>query len=320
MKISAFLFLFFLPCLLYAQRIDTTQDRFLNISYDNDFFSGSDRYYTQGIRIEIISPSIKKSPLSKLLISLPSSNKKYYGMAIEQDGFTPFSIRKNFIQYGERPYCGSVFLSSNLISLSIKKKLRLTTQLDLGMIGPIAKGEQEQKAIHKAIHGLEPLGWQYQIQNDLILNYKLALEKMMIQKKYVDLLATSEVRIGTMYDDAGIGSLIRIGLKQNYLEHLGLTKKYHSTKFIDKFQLYVFAKGSIKTVLYNATLQGGVFNRNNVYTLSSSDIKHIVATGYLGSILSFGRVKIEYTKAFLSPEFDQGLSHKWGHCNLSICF
>jgi len=320
MKFTALLLTVMLSFQMQAQQSILNPDRYLNLNYDNDFFSGTDRYYTQGIKIELIAGIAKKIPSSKILLRLPGTTMNYYGLALEQDGFTPRSIRKDSIQYGERPYCGSFFLSNNLISMNKEMKIRLNTQIDLGMIGPAAKGEEEQTAIHKAIGGLEPLGWQYQVKNDLILNYRTGVEKGLFSNSYFDLMAISEAKVGTMYDDLSGGIFLRLGLKHDYFANLGTSRTYLSKRFADRMQCYVFAKGIAKAVLYNATLQGGLFSKNDPYTLPASAIKRGVALAYTGAVLSFGRVKLEYTKAFLSPEFTKGLSHKWGHCNLSICF
>jgi lipid A 3-O-deacylase len=59
-----FVFLFLLSVSVFqAQKADSLkQDHYFRLNYDNDFFSATDRYYTQGILAELILPGIKKSP------------------------------------------------------------------------------------------------------------------------------------------------------------------------------------------------------------------------------------------------------------------
>jgi len=63
-------------------------DRSFRFSYENDFFSASDRDYTQGVYIEVIHPSLKKFPLSKLTWK-SSAFRRNFGLALETNGYTP---------------------------------------------------------------------------------------------------------------------------------------------------------------------------------------------------------------------------------------
>ncbi|MDQ3047885.1 MAG: lipid A deacylase LpxR family protein [Bacteroidota bacterium] len=298
------------------QKNQFPSDRYFRFNYDNDFFSATDRYYTQGIYIDLVMPVIRHSPFSKVLIRLNKKADNYYGITLRQDGFTPRSIRYDSLVIGERPYASLFFVTHTLASVNQEKMLKLCTSLDLGVMGPDAKGEEEQKAIHKALDNIQPLGWENQIANDYVINYNARIEKGLIQKTYFDFSLSGEGRLGSMYTDLAAGGLLRVGFLQPYFANLGLTKQ----KDQRKFQCYVFAKGNIKAVGYNATLQGGVFNRNSIHTLPAKDITRVVATGYLGFVVAYKRLSLEYTKAYISPEFRNGLFHGWGHCVIAVCF
>ena len=69
-----------------AQIIDPTvtfktihHKSYLRFYYDNDFFTKTDYYYTQGITVEYVHPSLRKNPVTKILplasvvIELPAS-------------------------------------------------------------------------------------------------------------------------------------------------------------------------------------------------------------------------------------------------------
>jgi lipid A 3-O-deacylase len=290
-------------------------ERYFKLNYDNDFFSATDRYYTQGIYMELIVPCIKKSPLSKLLISLDKKAINYYGLIAEQDVFTPRSIRHNEIYRTERPYSGVFMLSHTLVSIHTEKKQRLNTRIDIGIIGPEAMGKQEQKGIHHALKNIQPLGWEYQIARDYIINYDFKFEQGLITKHAFECIGYTAARVGTLYDDIGAGLLLRSGFMPSYFESLGLSKNKST-----HFQAYLFSKGEVKAVGYNATLQGGMFNKNSVYTLASTDLNRVVATAYVGLVLAYKRVSLEYTKAYLSKEFKAGLPHGWGHITISLSF
>src|SRR5580658_4085974 len=88
------------PLAAGAQAIDNTlaykninSDKYFRINYENDFFSGTDEYYTQGIHLELVAPWVKKFPLSKLLIH-PHYDYIRYGLGLEHEGYTPTDFSK----------------------------------------------------------------------------------------------------------------------------------------------------------------------------------------------------------------------------------
>lgn len=304
-----------LECYGQGDTVPKKPENYFRYSYDNDFFSSTDRYYTQGIRFELILNSLKYNPLSYLLIKINKKVKNYNGLAFERLGFTPRSIRVDSIYRGERPFAAVSFLSSFLISLDNGKQQKLFSQIDLGVIGPSSFGEEEQKYIHRKLNNIQPLGWEHQIANDVIVNYTLQYEKGLIMKRYIEMIGTTEARIGTLYDDACIGGFFRLGRMHNYFLNPGTT----TFPGYKKFQFYGFLRGKIKVVGYNATMQGGIFSKS-INTISSNNIERVVASGSFGVVIAYKRVSLEYTKWYISPEFRHGLSHGWGHCNISVCF
>lgn len=298
-------------------------DRYYRHNYENDFFVASDRYYTQGVYLEFFLPVLKKTLLAKTLIALPVRCSrvgkpilKYYGMSLERQGFTPKSIRHEGIFYGERPFAAVAYFTHQLISLDPDRTLKLTTRICTGFMGPNLRGAQEQKGIHYALGNIQPLGWENQIENDYVLNYDLFLEKGLLSTKHFEITGIVEARAGTLYDDFSLGSMIRIGWMQPYFNNLGTTRK----KDARKFQCYLYAKGKIKAVAYNATMQGGVINRNSIYTIPADDIERFVGLAYYGIVLSYKRVSLEFSQAIVSPEFKNGLVHEWGRIGINVCF
>src|SRR5450432_2882848 len=172
------LLLFLLPVASFAQAIDNAvafrnihSDRYFRIYYENDFFMGTDRDYTQGIYIEKVNPYFRKFFLSRLLWH-PRNSELQYGLGVEQDVYTPDHLDVSGILYGDRPYAASLFLKTFLTATDAEHRQRVSTSLSTGLIGPDAGGEGMQKAIHHWINYITPLGWHNQIRNDLVLNYQ----------------------------------------------------------------------------------------------------------------------------------------------------
>ena len=296
-------------------------ENYFSLRYDNDFFSATDRYYTQGIVLSFIHPVVRYSPFSYSHIKLNKKNAlNYYGFHAEQDVFTPRSIRykSGAVYYGERPFTAVFFISHSLTSINTSKKLLLRTQLDLGILGPEAKGEEEQKGIHKALDNIEPQGWANQLSTDYIVNYNVRAERGILNKKHAEFIVALTARLGTLYTDAGMGFIFRIGIFSPYFNNLGLEKNAALRK--NDFKLYAVAKANGRLAGYNATLQGGLTNRGNTYELPDNAISRAVADLSAGIVVAYKRVSLEYTKVYITPEFKTGLDHGWGKCVITLCF
>ena len=293
----------------------TTQlENYIRFNYENDFFTATDRYYTQGIQLTVVHPFIKYSPLSKTLIRLKNATSNYYGATLEQNCFTPVSIRHEEIFYNERPFTGTFSLAHQLTSLNYNKQIALKTQLEIGGIGKCARCEDEQKAIHRALVNIQPQGWEYQLSNDIILNYKIGVEKGIINTNYFQTIAQTSVRLGSLYSDVSAGLNVRVGLFTNYFKNLGLQKNYINASKLSKYKIYVVVKSNAKAVAYNATLQGGAFNNNNVYTLNANQITRVVYDASAYIVLAYKHFSVEYGYAYTTKEFENGVDHGWGKC------
>jgi lipid A 3-O-deacylase len=317
---------FFMLSFVAQSQADSTQlpDRYYRHNYDNDFFLATDRYYTQGVYLEFIFPAFKKLLLSHALITLRPKGSiagsrviNYYGISTERQGFTPTSIRHfGKPDVGERPYAAIVYLTHSLVSIDPIRKLRLTSRLNLGLMGPNLFGEEEQVAIHTKLGNILPLGWEYQIENDYVLNYDVYLEKGIVDTKCFTLTGFTELRAGTLYDDVSLGAMMRIGFMQKYFSNLGITRQ----KQAQKFQCYLFVKGKVKAVGYNASMQGGLINQNSSYVLSASDVERVVGIGYYGMVIAYKRIGLEYSFASITKEYKKGKNHAWGRIGINVCF
>ena len=308
---------------LFSQTSDTSvivkkRESYVRLRYDNDFFSATDRYYTQGVQLSFVLPIIKYSPVSYALIRLNKKALNYYGLNFEQDCFTPRSIRYDTLNYLERPFAAVFFVSHILNSLNPEKKIALQTQIDLGVMGPCARCEDEQKAIHRALVNIQPLGWENQINTSYIINYNAKFEQGLFNKKNREIIGQSTVRVGTLYTDASVGLTGRMGFFSPYFSNLGMDKYYVHRK--SNLQFYGILKFNAKVVAYNATLQGGMFNDNSIYTVSDSRITRGIIDGMAGFVFTYKHISLEFSKFYVSPEFKEGLHHRWGRCLISVCF
>jgi len=278
-------------------------DRYFRIGYDNDFFTGTDEYYTQGISMETVSPTLKYNPLSWVLIH-PKDAHNRYGITVEHEGYTPRSIGDEQILYDNHPYAAVLMLKSFAISDKPENGQRFYTSLSTGVIGPAAGGKEMQMAIHKALAILQPGGWQNQIHNDVVLNYELIYEHRLWGTAHtLEIDANAGARAGTFSDRASIGLSMMTGYFNSPLNDNNDNKAFH---------LYLFEAPTIHGVVYDATLQGGMFNRSSPYTIGSQDITRLVFENKTGVVLTFKGLYAQYYVGYQSKTFNNGLTHFWG--------
>lgn len=308
----ACLFLLFLSVAVHAQRLDQTAsyrqmagNKYVRFHYDNDFVGKTDYYYTQGYSVEVVAPALKNNPLILLLPKLSDANARY-GLAFEHYGFTPTSIKSDVILYNDRPFAGAIMLKSFRSSVDTVKKLRLSAVLSLGAIGPAAFAGKMQTRIHEWTGDQVPKGWQYQIRNDFIVNYELNFEKRIYNYANVfELNTNSQLRIGTLSDKLQAGLTVRLGKMQSSFDQ----QNSHVRK---NFQVFVYAQPLVSLIGFDATLQGGIFQKYNPYTISESDITRVVMQNNFGLVLHYRRIYLEYYQSLLTREFRSGRDHRWG--------
>ncbi len=293
-------------------------ESYFSFQYDNDFFSATDRYYTQGIKLSLINPIVSYSPLSYALFGLKQPTKKYYGLTFSSDCFTPKTIRYDTLNYLERPYAALLYVSHSLSTINQQKKIAVHTQLDLGVIGPCASCEQMQKGIHKALDNIQPLGWENQLQTDYIINYRAVFEKGIFNKKNREVILMLPVKIGSLYTDAGLGLTARMGFFSPYFSNLGMDKYRVYRK--RNFQFYGIARANAKFVAYNASMQGGLYYNKNNYEIDASRINRVVVEAMAGFVLNYKSIRLEYSKLYVTKEFKEGIEHGWGKCLISVGF
>lgn len=272
------------------------------MQYENDYFTATDYYYTQGIQLEYIHPALKKILLPRIKFSSFHGNRQY-GIAINHFGFTPTNIRIKEAIENDQPYAGFIALKSFQIITDSLRGMRLVTGINLGAMGPIAGGNQMQTEIHRATMNALPLGWHNQIHNDLILNFEIQLEKQLLNSRAFSLGAIGKAEVGTLSNQLKSGINFKVG-------KLNLGKKH--------FQLYAFGQITGSLVAYDASLQGGIINRTSPYILSSNEIAHTTAQFNYGTVFSYKRIYLEYHQTRITKSFNNSRPHAWGGISIGV--
>lgn len=300
----------------YAQDINNAvsyrnmqYDHYFRHTYENDFFTQTDKYYTQGINMEAVSPVLSKLPIRYLLLQ-PENSKVQYGLALQSNVYTPTSITDTRIRYVDRPYAAALMLQPFTISTNTERKERITTMLSLGVTGQIAGGQWMQETIHRNLDNVMPEGWKYQVANDAVINYRLFYEKRLLHiNNVLAVNATALADAGTLSTKAGIGLNIMLGYFQSP----------YSGEHNRKFAVYLYTHAQGYAIGYDAMLEGGLLT-NSIYTINGSNVERFTADNRAGIVLRYGGVYIEYFQANITRRFAGGNPHAWGGVILGVGF
>ncbi len=265
--------------------------------YENDFFAATDRFYTQGIYLEFMSPSLNRSFLRKLVYT-PSQQSVNVGVAYGDEGYTGRDLKRSDIIPGDHPWAGTKQLNVFAVAADTVQHRRISSQLTVGLIGQGAAGREIQTFIHERTGNTIPQGWGNQIRNDVIVNYALGVEqRLFARSSAIELWSGAQARAGTFQTSLSLSSTLMVGKMERW---------------------FVYAAPTLRAVGYDATLQGGVFNRSSPYTIKAGDMRRLVFGQRYGVVYRGQRVSLEFFRARNSAEFAGGSAHATGGVSIGV--
>lgn len=319
----------------YAQAIAPTKDASdwqMLLQLDNDLFAGSDRGYTNGVRIgfiqEIPFESSEGQRMNSRLreasgklqgrlqsLRIPQDAKLRFtkGLGITQLMFTPNDPSALSAPQGERPYAGWLGLE---YSLHVKED-RIVNSLtfSLGTTGETSLAQPAQEWVHENISN-SPLfqGWDSQVPSELTLNIQFDHKQRFrnLSKEFsngieMDGYYEAGVGVGNFRTDAYIGSFTRVGYRLPshfstprvqlgaYSHQLFSDSKKHA----NTFSAYAFAGVRATGVLHDITLDGPIFRRFD----TGVESKALVGELLLGMGFKYRNIELVFSQSLRSDEF-----------------
>ncbi len=291
----------------------TSLTRHFKIHFENDIFAERDQYYTNGIAFTWIHPYFIQLPLTRYLPGLGRQSMNYYGLHLRQMMFTPIHPETDEIVANDRPFAGVLYLGFFRSSTLNHLKLTLQSEIQLGAIGPLSLAESLQRSIHDK----EPNGWNFQIHNDLLINFNLRAEKTVLSTQHAETGLIAEIKVGSLHTNAAAGLFIRYG---HYAPHFNtLSTNISLPKGLIKHQpvqYWLYGRALGRQVGYDASLNGGLFNNNSPHYLIKKQLHSQVLEAELGTVLIYKQYGLQFSYTYLSPEFTGGGEHFWGNIKL----
>ena len=288
--------------------------------YENDYFGGQDQNYTNGFKFSWLSADLsdwgqtgwRKSFLAVLPFVNRPDTQKNFGFAFGQNMYTPQDISAVPPDPTDRPYAG---WSYGEISFVSKSQSRMDTlSLQVGIVGPNSGAEEFQRTVHKWLDDRTPMGWDYQLQNELGINLVYEREWRMYARTLghsfgADLIPHLGASLGNVQTFANAGLTVRAGyhlpsdfgvslIRGGALPNSPIDDHDPRVGPTTRFSFFLFAGVDGRAVARDIFLDGNTFKDS-----PSVDKEPFVGDGFYGASMVLGRWQLTYTQAVRTREF-----------------
>lgn len=309
-----------IPCAVLALGVATpalAETRFAAFTFENDFFAGYDKHYTNGVQAAFLV-DLDTSPQWLRSKSADPQAVVAFGQRI----YTPTDKDLAIPDSSDRPYAGWAYVMGDL-------RTRASPTIDhlmvtIGTVGPASGARQTQNNIHDLLSGDTAKGWDTQVRNrpTFMAGYERAwpaVAQGRFGEHQVDLSLRLSGNVGTPLTYADVGAIVRYGshLPSDIpVTHISLGPPRDGFRGTPQFGWYVWAGVDAHAVGYNQFIQGSTFAGGPQVTRENfgNDLE-------AGFAFAWPRARLGFTMVDRSREFkgQQG-ADKFGQLALSFAF
>ena len=317
-----------------AEQRSYSEDAAFSLQVENDFFGeGSDRHFTNGLRIAYVFPSTKTPGLAKWLRRklphLANEADMRVTVAAGQNMYTPDDISATAVVLDDRPYAGWLYGELGLL-ITKKARRRDTFLLSLGVVGPWSLAKETQIWFHRLINSDRPEGWANQLRNEpalLLLHEREWLRKTAIGNSGLEIDVSPRVggAVGNVFIYSSAGAMLRLG--PHLPKDFGAPRirpSLSGSAFFDyrrnRIDWYLFGGFEGRFVIRNIFLDGNTYRNSH-----SIEKERLVADLQAGAAMTFGLfrhpVRVSYNFVFRTKEYEgQPQPDKFGSISVSTRF
>ncbi len=321
----------------------------VNVFFENDLFTGSDRNYTNGVKASFITKNLNNSgsdlaPLVKgisqtlyslreaalgTILPLSTEDPKVLNppnykveFAFGQNMYTPKDISSYELIPNDRPYAGWTYLSTAFHVQKIDDYMH-TFEFQAGVVGPESLAEETQKYVHREIsNSPQPNGWGHQLETELGLEFVYEQKHRLgeIEEGGLDFDAISHAgfALGNIHTYLNTGLEVRGGWNLPKDFGVSLIRPAGSTRLEPdrRAALYFFGAMDARLVGRDIFLDGNTFADSH-----SVSKKYLVADFAVGAALNYERFRLTWTNVYRTKEFDgQPDGHSFASITISFFF
>ena len=297
-----------------------------SLVWENDKFAGTDRDYTNGVRVSWLSSEENMPRWSRAVannLPLAPEGHKRISLALGQSIYAPENLQSTALVEGQQPYAGWLYGSVGLVSDTGKTLDNVL--LTVGVVGPLSGAEETQKFVHRLTDSQDPKGWDNQLNTEpgIILTYERKWRGILEASPFgigVDVTPHVGVNLGNINTDASVGATFRLGydLPADYGPPRIRPSLPGSDFFVPAENAggYLFATVGERAVARNIFLDGNTFEDS-----PSVDKKNFVSSLQVGVAATYAQTRISYTQVFTSKEYKtQEAGSKFGVLTVSYRF
>jgi lipid A 3-O-deacylase len=310
---------------------------------ENDVFTGTDREYTNGVKLTWISRDLtnyRENPHipewgHRIIDHLPFVRQPGFmrnvSISIGQNMYAPEDLDRIDLIPDQRPYAGITYLA---VGFHSKTSRRMDTfEIDLGILGPHSYAEEVQKTWHEWIDSTEPKGWDHQLKDEPILNVFYERKWKVLRSKSLEGFAYDFIphlgcSLGNSFTGANFGGQFRFGwnLPNDFGTFLirpgsdtNAPVDESDPRFLPvtrRFGVHLFAGVDGRAVLRDILLDG-----NTLRDSHSVEKKRFVAHMMMGVGIIIDRCKLSSAYVRQTREYDtQKEKQEYGAVTLSFLF
>ena len=294
------------------------ETRFVAFTFENDFFAGYDKHYTNGMQAAFLADLHGAPSWLRSLTADPQAV-----IAIGQRIYTPSDTDVSIPEPNDRPYAGWIYVMGDLRTRAAPTIDHLTVAV--GMLGPASGARRTQSGVHHLMHGSTPQGWDTQVRNraTLMAGYERAwpaVAQGTFANRQVDLSMRIGVNAGTPLTYADVGAVLRCGSRLPSdipVTHISLGPPRDGFRGTPQFGWYVWAGLDARAVAYNSFVEASTYSGGP--QVSRKTFGHDVQ---VGMAFAWPRARVGFTMVQRSKEFkeQQEGSDRFGQLALSFAF
>lgn len=292
---------------------DPDMGKIVTLVVENDLFGkGTDQNYTSGVRLSYFDASVDMPKLAYQIadhiptFSLNASSSLTYSLG--QNLYTPDDISQAQQPLNDRPWAAHLYGSMGLVTVTDNHIDEVEVQL--GVVGPFALGEQTQKFIHRHVSDSPtPRGWKNQLDNEPTLGIGWQRRWPRFYQYETDRFSFSVAphigaTLGNVYTFANTGFNIDFRPRKDWLQDAPLRVQPaipgtgYFAKPSKKWTWYLFAGVEGRAIARNIFLDGNTFSDSH-----SIDKQYFVGDAHIGAALTYDRMRISYSLNHRSKEF-----------------
>ena len=303
---------------------------------ENDGFDSGDEYYTNGIKLNWLSPDFVGSVLAddpswrgNVARWLPCMSHpgtiQNLAVFLGQNIYTPLDVDQTVLVVDDRPYAGWTYGG---VAVHSRTGPRLDIlEIQLGVVGPLSMAEETQKFIHNFKEFVIPNGWNNQLHNEpgLVLTAERRWRAWQAGRAGgwgAAAITRLGATLGNVATYANTGFEVRLGW--NLPDDFGVSRIRPAgdsgapagERTNEQTRAYLFGTGEGRLVLRDIFLDGNTFVSSH-----RIDKKPLVGDFAVGLCLAHGRYSISFAHIYRTREFDgQPQAHTYGSFVLSFIY